>query len=379
MIYLDNGATTFPKPQNVLRACDNAQRYYSANPGRGGHKLAMKASEIVYHSRSNIASFFGLDDPSKVVFTINCTTALNTVIKGIVKPSEHILISSYEHNAVLRPVEKLSKIGISYSVVPIYENDDEKTLNSFRENIRQNTRLVVCTIASNVFGIKLPVERICALCHQYGIITCVDAAQGAGLFDIDLSDSSIDFLCLAGHKGLYGPMGTGAMLVNCDFLPDSLIEGGTGSNSSQYSQPEIIPDKFESGTPNFSGIAGLSAGVDFVRSRGVYNIYQKEIKLVQRLYEQLNDIKGVRLYTEYPEEGGYAPVLSFNLEGYNSEALSEILSSKYNIATRAGLHCAPLAHKSKGTIEFGTVRVVPSVFTTQNDINRLVSSLKNLK
>lgn len=379
MIYLDNGATTFPKPQNVTRTTLSALKYYSANAGRGGHRLAMKAAEIVYNARSNIASFFGMDDPSRVVFTLNCTTALNTVIKGIVKSGDHILISEYEHNAVLRPIEKLTRSGISYSVVPVYEGDNDRTLNSFRENIKQNTKLLVCTCASNVFGIRLPVERICALCHQYGIITCVDAAQGAGLIPFDLSDSSIDYLCIAGHKGLYGPMGTGAMLINTDILPDSLTEGGTGSNSAQYNQPEIIPDRFESGTCNFPGIAGLSAGIDFVRNRGALNIYKNEIRLIQNLYELLRGDNRVILYTDYPDMDHYAPVLSFNIKGFDSEAVSEFFSSRYDIATRAGLHCAPLAHKAKNTLEIGTVRVVPSAFTTQNDINRLVFAVKNIK
>lgn len=379
MIYLDNGATTFPKPMNVIRTCNNSLQNIGANPGRGGHSLAMKAAEAVYHSRANIASFFGLDDAAKVVFTLNCTTALNTVIKGSVKPGDHILISSYEHNAVLRPVDKLSKSGVSYSIAEVYEGDDERTLNSFRENIKPNTKLLVCTMASNVFGIKLPVERICALCHQYGILTCVDAAQSAGIIPISLYDSSIDYLCLAGHKGLYGPMGIGAVLINCDTLPDSLTEGGTGSNSAQYNQPEIIPDKFESGTGNFSGITGFSAGVDFVRSKGIERIYAHEIKLIQNLYERLSTDKRVKLYTEYPEIGSYVPVLSFNLDNYDSEALAEVLSTRYNIAVRAGLHCAPLAHKSKNTLDTGTVRAVPSAFTTQNDINRLVSAIKNIK
>lgn len=379
MIYLDNGATTFPKPQNVVRACDNALRYYSANPGRGGHTLAMKANELVYRSRVNIATFFGLDDPSRVVFTLNCTQALNTVIKGTVKQGDHILISSLEHNAVLRPVEKLKNNGVSYTVVPIFERDNEKTLNSFRENIQPNTKLLVITSASNVFGIKLPVERICALCHQYNIITCVDAAQGAGLIPFDLSDSSIDFLCLSGHKGLYGPMGIGALLVNTDTLPDSLIEGGTGSNSAQTSQPEIIPDKFESGTQNLQGIVGMSAGIDFIRSKNPLRLYNHEMKLIQTLYERLSDNNRVELFTEYPDIDYNVPVLSFNVKGIDSETVSEYLSARYQIATRAGLHCAPLAHKSKGTLEIGTVRAVPSAFTTINDINRLVYAIKNIK
>ena len=378
MIYLDNGATTFPKPQSVVNSCVKAMKYFGANPGRGGYDLTIKASEMVYNARKNIASFFGCSDPSRVVFTINCTTALNTVIKGLVSPGDHILISEYEHNAVLRPVEKLKEKGISYSVAAVYEGDNDKTLNSFRENIKPNTKLMICTAASNVFGIRLPFERLCALCHQYGIMTCVDAAQGAGLIPFNLSNSSIDFLCIAGHKGLYGPMGTGAMIVNCDKLPDSLVEGGTGSNSYDYKQPTAIPDRYESGTPNFPGIIGLSSGVSFARSLDPEKIYNKEIKLIQYLYERLSVNERIILYTNYPDKDYCVPVLSFNIKDYDSEYVTEILNDKYSVAVRAGLHCAPLAHKAKGTLESGTVRVVPSVFTTKDDINRLVFALNNI-
>jgi selenocysteine lyase/cysteine desulfurase len=273
MIYFDNGATTYPKPSNVTLAVNNATRYFGANPGRGGHKLAIKASEIVYDARKAVGNFFGVSDAEKVIFTLNCTTALNTVIKGLLKKGDHVIISSYEHNAVVRPLEKLKEKGISYSVAQVFECDNKKTIDSFRNCINENTRLCICTCASNVFGIKLPFESICALCHQYGILTCVDSAQGAGLIPIDLSESSIDYLCVAGHKGLYGPMGTGALIINCNTIPDSLIEGGTGSNSANYNQPMILPDKFESGTCNFSGIAGLREGIRFVESKGVINIY----------------------------------------------------------------------------------------------------------
>lgn len=375
MIYLDNGATTFPKPLSVVNSVNYAIKNYSANPGRGGHKLAMKASEMVFNARSVVADFFGVDNPEKVIFTLNCTTSLNTVIKGVLKPGDHVIISSYEHNAVVRPLEKLKDKNITYSVAEVVEGNNEETLNNFRNAIRENTRLMVCTCASNVFGVKLPYERICALCHQYGILCCVDAAQGAGVVPIDLSASSIDFLCIAGHKGLYAPMGIGAIIINSDTIPDSLIEGGTGSNSFEYRQPEILPDKFESGTNNFSGIVGLGKGVEFVKSKGILNIYKSEMALISYLYKRLIENKNVILYTNEPEMDYYVPLLSFNIKNSDSERVSEILSSKFNIATRAGLHCAPLAHRTKNTIDIGTVRIVPSVFTTKNDINMLINAI----
>lgn len=378
MIYLDNGATTFPKPQNVLTAVDRANKFFSANPGRGGHKLAIKASEMVYNSRKITAEFFSVDNPENVIFTLNCTTALNIVIKGILKSGDHVVISSYEHNAVVRPLQKLKAKGVSFSVAEVVESDNEATLSNFRNCIRENTKMLICTYASNVFGIKLPVERICAMCHQYGILCCVDAAQGAGVVPIDLSNSSIDYLCISGHKGLYGPMGIGALIVNCSTIPDSLTEGGTGSSSADYDQPLILPDKFESGTNNFSGIVGLGEGINFVKSKGIMNIYKQEMFLTEYLYDNLNKMNKVILYTGRPNIDYYVPLLSFNVMGKDSEYTAEILNKKHDIATRAGLHCAPLAHKSKGTIDNGTVRIVPSVYTTKRSINVLISAIYNL-
>lgn len=378
MIYLDNGATTFPKPVNVINSVNHALRI-SANPGRGGHKMAIKASETVYEVRANIADFFKAKDPENVIFTLNCTEALNIVIKGLLKSGDHVIISSLEHNAVLRPVEKLKSRGVSYTVAEVIEGDNESTIDNFRNAIKENTRLVICTYASNVFGVKPPVERICALCHQYGILTCVDGAQAAGIVPIDLSFSSIDYLCLAGHKSLYGPMGTGVLIINCDTIPDSLVEGGTGSNSQNFTQPEILPDKFESGTSNFIGIAGLNSGINFVKQKGISNIYRKELELITYAYESFMNIDKVILYTKKPDINYHVPVLSFNIDGVDCETVSGILSSKYNIATRAGLHCAPLAHKSYNTLDIGTVRIVPSVYSSKNDIKTLINAVYNIK
>ncbi len=378
MIYLDNGATTFPKPLSVINGVNFALKN-GANPGRGGHKLAINASQLVYDTRAEIAGFFKCDDPEGVIFTLNCTEALNIVIKGLLKNGDHVIISSLEHNAVLRPLEKLKSIGVEYSIVEVVEKDNEKTLDNFRNAIKENTKLLVCTYASNVFGIKLPVERICALCHQYGILTCVDGAQAGGVVPINLSDSSIDYLCLAGHKSLYGPMGTGILIINCDTFPDSLIEGGTGSNSDNYNQPCILPDKYESGTLNYIGISGLKKGVEFIKQKGVINIYKKEMSLINYAYKELKSIDKVILYTKEPDINYYVPVLSFNIRGVDCESVSEILSEKYNIAVRSGLHCAVLAHKAYNTQDIGTVRIVPSVFTSKKDINTFINAVYKIK
>ena len=378
MIYFDNGATTFPKPQSVVRAVSSAMQNYGANPGRSGHKMSLKASEIIFNCRENAAALFGVETPDRIIFTDNCTTALNTVIKGLLKSGDHAVISSLEHNAVARPLEHLKQRGVSFSVAQVFEGDDEATIESFRKAVRKNTKLVVCTAASNVFGIRPPVERIAALCRIYNILFCVDAAQSAGVVPVNMSGSGIDFLCAPGHKGLYGPMGTGILAINSDILPESLTQGGTGSMSSSLEQPETLPDKYESGTPNLPGIAGLNAGLKFVMERGEAKILSAETAKAQRLYDGLASMRDVVLYTARPQITTHVPVISFNVRGHDSEQIAALLSDRFNIAVRAGLHCAPLAHKSFGTEEQGTVRAVISVYTKPAQIDYFLLSLKKI-
>lgn len=377
MIYLDNSATTFPKPRIVINSVNNAFINYGANPGRGGHKLALKASQIMFDSRNTIMRFFNAPDENSVIFTGSCTTACNMVLKGLLKSGDHVVVSCLEHNAVMRPLEKLSKSGISYTVAKVYPGDNDKTLDSFRKAINQNTKLIFCIYASNVWGIKLPVERITALAHLYEIPIAVDAAQAAGIVPINLKDNKIDFLCCAGHKGLYGPMGTGILIFNTDVALDTIIEGGTGSNSYSLEQPEILPDRFESGTQNLPGIIGLKASTELVMKRGVQNIANSEMRLIQYLYDRLAKIKGVKLYTERPESDHYVPLLSFNIDGMDSETVSAMLD-KHGIAVRAGLHCAPFAHEFLGTIDGGAVRVSPSMFTTRSDMDYLAMTVSRI-
>lgn len=378
MIYFDNGATTFPKPPAVVRAVSSAMQNYGANPGRSGHKMSLKASEIIFNCRENAAALFGVESPERIIFTDNCTTALNTVIKGLLKSGDHAVISSLEHNAVARPLEYLKRSGVSFSVARVFEGDDEATIESFRNAIRNNTKLVVCTAASNVFGIRPPVERIAALCRIYNILFCVDAAQSAGVVPINMGESGIDFLCAPGHKGLYAPMGTGILAVNSDILPESLTQGGTGSMSSSLEQPETLPDRYESGTPNLPGIAGLNAGLRFVMERGEGQILRIETAKAQRLYDGLASMRDVVLYTERPQITTHVPVISFNVRGHDSEQIASLFNDRFNIAVRAGLHCAPMAHKSFGTVEQGTVRAVMSVYTKPAQIDYFLLSLKKI-
>lgn len=377
MIYLDNAATTSPKPENVVREVNRAMRRYSANPGRGGHSASIITAKAVYDTRTAVKDFFHMRSEENVIFTSGCTASLNTVIKGALRRGDHAVISCLEHNAVLRPLHKLKTKGIiDYTVAAVVPGDDEATLNSFRSAINSRTRMIICTHASNVFGFRLPVERICALAHSYGILFCMDAAQSAGTLDIDMTANAYDFVCCAGHKGLYGPMGIGLLLLGDDHPLDTLIEGGTGSESDRPTMPEYYPDRLESGTLNIPGICGLGAGIGFVNARKREYIAEHEMKLIRYAYRELQKNENIILYHAMPQLKYNAPVLALNVKDHDSEEVSKSLSDRYGIATRAGLHCAPLAHRFMGTGEIGAVRIAPSVFTTEKEIQMLCNALK---
>ena len=379
MIYLDNSATTFPKPSSVYNAIFNASKNFGANPGRSGYTMSRISGNEIDNCRKTAAKMFGLDNYKNVSFTLNCTTALNMVIKGYLKQDDHVVVSCLEHNAVMRPLNKLEEMGIiTYTKAKVYPCDDEKTIDSFRKAINKKTALIICTHASNVWGIRLPIERISALGKIYGIPILVDGAQSAGIFPINMKKYDIDFLCLAGHKGLYGPMGTGMLLTNHSDKLDTIIEGGTGTDSMRLCQPKKMPQKFESGTPNLVGICGLNAGMNFVMNKGINNIYNHEMSLILYLYDKLKNLDNVKLYTARPEKGKFAPVLGFNVKGYISDEIGRILD-KNKIEVRTGLHCSPSAHEFADSLETGVVRVSPSVFNTKNDIDQLVEVIKNIR
>lgn len=375
MIYLDNGATSFPKPLSVRQNVDISLKKFSANPGRSGHSLSLRAAKEIFECRKRLKELFNVNSEEKIIFTENCTMALNTVIFGLLSEGDHVLISSMEHNSVTRPLESLKDKGVTYSTFD-YSYDDNETVDNVRNLIKPETKLVICTHASNVFGFRFPIERICALCHAYGILFCVDSAQSAGVFDIDVGTNQYDFVCMSGHKSLYGPMGTGVLILNNRNLKP-LLYGGTGTESVKKSQPEGLPEKFESGTQNMNGISGLKAGVDFVKNRGIKNIYNHEYKLAKRLFNGLANNRKVITYNKSFDYGKVAPVVSFNIDGVYSEDLVAKLN-KYGIMTRGGLHCSPLAHTTMNTIENGTVRVVPGAFNTIKDINYLLNVIRKL-
>lgn len=374
MIYLDNAATTYPKPQSVIKAVDDALKK-SANPGRSGHSLSQNTAVSVYQVREKLKDMFSAPSVENVIFTLNCTHAINYVLKGLLKSGDRIVTSSFEHNAVMRPLEKLKKQGVHVDIAESYPDDKEATVRSFSRLINTNTKLVICTAASNVIGLKMPIKEIGMMCKQFGTSFCVDAAQLAGICDINMKECNIDYLCIAAHKGLYAPMGTGVLITKDNRL-ETIIEGGTGTASIILDQPNDLPEMLESGTINVPGIIGIGAGIDFVKSKGFDKIYSHEMGLVKKLYKQLKSTPGVKLYTPEPDDN-YAPVLSFNINGLNSVESASKLNS-LGFATRAGLHCAPFAHKRIGTIESGTVRICPSVFTSSQDIEKFAAAVRQV-
>lgn len=374
MVYLDNAATTYPKPPSVIGKSSYALVNYGANPGRSGHKLSMETAEAVYNARELCGDFFGAK-AENVCFMLNCTEALNTAIKGIAEEKCHFVTSDLEHNAVLRPLTALAKSGseITFSVARVTDSDDE-TVNNFGKLINPKTKAVVCTCASNVTGKILPYKRIAALCKSRGVCFILDAAQGAGVLPISLSDG-INIICAAGHKGLYGPMGTGLMITDGKYRLKTLIEGGTGSASTDPVQPEFLPDRFESGTINTAGAIALGEGIRFVKEKRISAIYEHEWQLCSYAFGEMKRIKGVILYGGFSRKN--APLFSFNIRGKSSEETASLLSdSGYYL--RGGFHCAYLAHKKLGTLETGTVRFAPSVFTTKGEVSGFLRTVRRL-
>lgn len=376
MIYLDNAATSFPKPEAVIKAVNQAFYIYGANPGRSGHNLSVSSANQVYLCREALNRFFNGYGAEFVSFYPNCTYALNTAIKGFVKKGDHIIISSLEHNSVLRPVHKLKETGIAdYTVFKVCEAEEE-TLENFRKSFKSNTGLCIVTAVSNVFGNILPLKELAEIAHDNGALLFVDGAQGAGVIEIDMKAQGIDCLCIPGHKGLLGPMGTGALLhKNLPF--SSIIEGGTGTKSFDFSQPEAFPERLESGTLNVPCICGLRKGVELVEKQGVKNIFMKESRFCEKLFYGLKELPKIKLYREEYDSLSYAPLVSFNVGNLHSEQVSAYLNDR-GIAVRGGYHCSPLAHISNKTEGQGAVRVSPSKFNEEKDIKNLLNLLRKI-
>lgn len=374
MVYLDNAATTYPKPPSVISKSSYSMINYGANPGRAGHRLSAVTAEAVFSARKKCADFFKAESEN-VCFVLNCTQALNMAIKGIFTRGAHYVTSDLEHNAVIRPLYSLTKSGGDFSVAQVKEKTED-TLKEFERKITSATRAVVVTSASNVTGQRLPIREIGELCKKKKICFIVDAAQGAGVIPLDIEADNINFLCVAGHKGLYGPMGTGLLVTDGKFPLKTLFEGGTGSASKQLEQPQFLPDRFESGTINTSGAIALGAGIDFVNTKGVETIHSHEWGLCKRAFDKLKKENNVILYSDEFKKDR-VPLFPFNVKGMESEELAQSLSEK-GFYLRGGFHCAPLAHKKIGAYETGAVRFAPSVFTTLSEVESFVRAVKNI-
>lgn len=376
MIYLDNAATTFPKPQEVYDEVMRCMKEYGANPGRSGHRLALEAGRVIYNTRELLGDMFNIKNPMDIVFTCNGTDGLNIAIKGLLKKGDHVITSTMEHNSVLRPLKALEKTGIELSIVKC-DNEGFIDLDDIKKSIKANTKAIITTHASNVTGTIFPIKDIGKIAKENNLIYVVDAAQTAGLYDIDVEEMNIDVLVFPGHKSLLGPQGTGVMYIGENVCIDCIKQGGTGSSSESLVQPDIMPDKFESGTPNTPGIAGLGRGIRFIMDVGMETIRKHEEKLTQYFLDELSKIKEVIVYGP-KDSKKQAPTVSINIENADSSEVGYILDSEFDIAVRTGLHCAPLAHETIGTLEAGTIRFSIGYFNTKEDIDDTIKAIKSI-
>ncbi|MBQ3532035.1 MAG: aminotransferase class V-fold PLP-dependent enzyme [Oscillospiraceae bacterium] len=378
MLYFDNAATSYPKPVTVKKAVEESFYSFGANPGRSGHKMGIETSRKVFDCRKKAADLFGLSECENLVFTKNCTEALNIVLMSIGAEGGHFIISDLEHNSVLRPLFELEKRGITnFSIAEVFENEPEKTVESFRKLIKNDTKMIVATGSSNVFGIKLPVAELAKLCREYGILFLVDMAQTAGTMKMDMEKTGVDFVCAPGHKGLLGPMGTGILAARKPELLKPHLFGGTGTYSLFPEQPEGLPEMLESGTLNVPGICGLYAGICRVSEEGEKNIGKREAEMAKLLYSELFSMKEIKLFTSFPEEATHSPVISFVIGDLSGEETSALLSEK-GVAARGGFHCAALAHRKMGTENRGTCRLSIGYMNTPEQVLKLIGIIHGL-
>ncbi|GAB6099233.1 aminotransferase class V-fold PLP-dependent enzyme [Halanaerocella petrolearia] len=377
MIYFDNAATTWQKPEIVYQTADRVLRNKSGNPSRGSHQVALDASRVIFKARNKVANFFNVTDSSQIAFTKNATEATNLVFKGLLTAGDHVIISSLEHNAILRPLHRLKETkGIDLTVVDT-EQGRETFLKNVKTAITDQTKLIAMTHASNVTGNILPIKEVAEIAKQQDVHFLIDAAQTAGILPIDLQELNVDFLVFTGHKGLFGPQGVGGFYFNSsiEFMP--LLEGGTGGSSKEELNPNIRPDKYESGTLNTSGIAGMRAGIEFIEDITLESIRKHEDNLVEQLMLGLEKLEKVEVLTSQIGQARVG-VTSFRVEGIEPATIGHILNSKYDIVVRTGIHCAPLAHQSIGTYNSGTVRVSFSYFNTLEEIDKFLKALQEI-
>jgi cysteine desulfurase family protein len=377
MIYLDNAATSWPKPEIVYQTMDKFLREKGGNPGRGGHSLAMAAKATIDETRMLAARFIKASSVDSVVFTLNCTDSLNLGLKGLLKSGDHVITSGLEHNAVIRPLNKLEKRGILVTRVPVSAKTGTVLPEDVEKSVTPRTRMIVMIHASNVNGVIQPIEEYGAIARKRDLVFMVDAAQTAGQYPIDVEAANIDLLAFSAHKGTLGPPGVGVIYIGPRVDLDTQREGGTGSNSESEEQPSNLPYKYEYGTLNSVGISGLGAGLKYIQEAGQEKILAHELKLTRELVAGLSGIPGVRIYTAL-DESHQAPVVSINIEGYEPGDVGVILDQAFDIKVRTGLHCAPVAHRTLGTFPKGTVRLSAGCFNTGEEIEQTLRAVASI-
>ena len=377
IIYLDNGATSYPKPEEVYRFMDYFFRNFGVNPGRSGYDLCLEAGDMVENTRKMLTEFFNGSDPNRLCFTYNSTDALNLAIFGLLQPGDHAITTTLEHNSVLRPLYHLSLQGVEVDYVPF----DQKGFvdpDEIKKRIKKNTRLVVVNHASNVIGTVQPVGEIGRICREHGVLLVIDASQSAGKVPIDMKSMNIDVVCFTGHKSLLGPTGIGGLCVGEGVNIRITRAGGTGVRSAQRTHLEEYPYRLEYGTPNVMGIAGLQAGLKWLQEKGLENIHHQEMKLTEMLVRGLKEIEGVRLYCQ-DDLTDHISVLAFNIDGLEAQDVGIMLDVDYNIACRTGLHCAPLVHEQLGTDKIkGAVRFGIGPFNTEEHIQAAIQAVREI-
>jgi cysteine desulfurase / selenocysteine lyase len=379
-VYFDNAATSFPKPREVVDAVVDYMTRVGGNPGRSGHRQSIEAGECVFSARETVAALFGVKSPMRVVFCPNATGALNIAIQGMLGPGDHVVTTAMEHNSSIRPLMEMKRRGVEVSIVPCPTGEVDR--GHFAESLRPATKLAVVNHVSNAFGTAVSLKELGALCRKRGVPLLADCAQSAGTLPIDMDADNIDMLAFSGHKGLYGPTGTGGLVFSDGFdnaRVRPLCFGGTGSNSDSTEQPDFLPDAYESGTLNAAGISGLDAGIGCITagSGGVEGVHSHKKKLALHFIGRASELV-TGFVTYAPADRHESGVVSFNIRGIEPSEVAWILSDRYGIMSRSGLHCAPLAHRTMGTFPRGTVRFSFGIFNTTDEIDRAVEALGDI-
>jgi cysteine desulfurase family protein len=378
MIYFDNAATSWPKPPEVISAMTDFMERAGANPGRSGHRMSLEAGRIVFNAREKVAELFGIRDSSRVIFTVNGTYGINLGIKGLLKERDRVVVTSMEHNSVMRPLRHLEEMKKIKLTVVQCRRDGQLDLDDLRKALEEKAALVIATHASNVTGGIMPVKEIGRLVREHDAVFLVDACQSAGSLPIDVEEMGIDLLAFTGHKGMLGPQGVGGLYIREGIALEPLVQGGSGSNSEQEVQPEFLPDRYESGTLNTVAIAGLGAGVEYLLKAGIKKVREKEKDLIRMLIEGMKQIEGIEVYGPEDAENRIA-ICSFNLKGKDAGHVGYLLDREFDIMCRVGLQCAPAAHRTIGTYPQGTVRFSLGYFNHEEEIDAALDALGKIR